>query len=390
LKKKIKIKIKNRERKRKKERKKMEKKCYVPDSIPELQKKNISVNIGRPAKVTARKPTEQILIEKDYQNFLGHLIIQNETLTQLKKEIEYKLKKLKDEEYNLNLLHNKYSNNKEKIDNEEERDEKEEHMKLFRNAQKDWENRKQELINGNYIDVKDKNDLQNLMDNNSLNNEFNFSFSNTLTTDDSTINNLQNLSIYNYADESEKDNNDSTNKFQSEKQFSLSPEFSLSTFNFDNIDNLETLDPNLMNLDIDFDMNLLDIDLPKDNIIENLTESINNKTNENVNSNSDYLDTDIAKIIQEMPSNSIPSLNNNILENSSNISLNELPTLPDISNSETNIEDIINELNPSILPIINDTLIPIQPHEMSSNNNGDSNDNINNSNNNNSDNNKNK
>jgi len=330
------------------------------------------------------------LIEKDYQNFLGHLIIQNETLTQLKKEIEYKLKKLKDEEYNLNLLHNKYSNNKEKIDNEEERDEKEEHMKLFRNAQKDWENRKQELINGNYIDVKDKNDLQNLMDNNSLNNEFNFSFSNTLTTDDSTINNLQNLSIYNYADESEKDNNDSTNKFQSEKQFSLSPEFSLSTFNFDNIDNLETLDPNLMNLDIDFDMNLLDIDLPKDNIIENLTESINNKTNENVNSNSDYLDTDIAKIIQEMPSNSIPSLNNNILENSSNISLNELPTLPDISNSETNIEDIINELNPSILPIINDTLIPIQPHEMSSNNNGDSNDNINNSNNNNSDNNKNK
>jgi len=330
------------------------------------------------------------LIEKDYQNFLGHLIIQNETLTQLKKEIEYKLKKLKDEEYNLNLLHNKYSNNKEKIDNEEERDEKEEHMKLFRNAQKDWENRKQELINGNYIDVKDKNDLQNLMDNNSLNNEFNFSFSNTLTTDDSTINNLQNLSIYNYADESEKDNNDSTNKFQSEKQFSLSPEFSLSTFNFDNIDNLETLDPNLINLDIDFDMNLLDIDLPKDNIIENLTESINNKTNENVNSNSDYLDTDIAKIIQEMPSNSIPSLNNNILENSSNISLNELPTLPDISNSETNIEDIINELNPSILPIINDTLIPIQPHEMSSNNNGDSNDNINNSNNNNSDNNKNK
>ena len=33
--------------------------------------------------------------ENDYQNFLGQLIIQNETLTQLKKEIEYKLKKLK-------------------------------------------------------------------------------------------------------------------------------------------------------------------------------------------------------------------------------------------------------------------------------------------------------
>lgn len=301
------------------------------------------------------------------------------------------MKKLKDEEYNLNLLHNKYNNNKEKkYCNEEEKEEKKEHMKLFKIAQKDWENRKQELINGNYIDVKDGNNLQNLMDNNSLNNEFNFSFSNTLTTDDSSMTNLQNLSGYNYTDESEKDNYDSTNNFQSEKQFSLSPEFSLSTFNFDNIDNLEALDPNLMNLDIDFDMNLLDIDLSKNNIAETITESINNNTNENGNNNPNYLDTDITKIIQEMSSKSIPSLNNNILENNSNISLDELPTLSNISNSESNITNIINELNPTILPIINDTLIPFQSNEMSSNNNDDNSDNINNNNNDDNDNDNNK
>jgi hypothetical protein len=36
----------------KKKKKKMKKRCYLPDSIPELQKRDISINIGRPSKVT--------------------------------------------------------------------------------------------------------------------------------------------------------------------------------------------------------------------------------------------------------------------------------------------------------------------------------------------------
>jgi len=249
-------------------------------------------------------------------------------------------------------------------------------MKLFKTAQKTWENRKQELINGNYIDVKDGNNIQNIMENSSLNNDLNFSlFSNSLATDDSSLSNLQNLNSFNYTNNSEKDNFNSSSNFQSEKQFSLSPEFSLSSFNFDNINNLEALDPNLMNLDIDFDMNLLDIDLPKDNnIIENLTESIddnNDNTNTNNSNNSNLFDADITKILQGEPSNSIPSLNNDALERNSNITnvLDELSTLPNISNSESNITDIINELNPSILPIINDSLIPIQSNDNNSNSN---------------------
>jgi len=30
----------------------MKKDCFKPDSIPELQKKDISINIGRPSKIT--------------------------------------------------------------------------------------------------------------------------------------------------------------------------------------------------------------------------------------------------------------------------------------------------------------------------------------------------
>jgi len=32
----------------------MKKRCYLPDSIPELQKRDISINIGRPSKVTGK------------------------------------------------------------------------------------------------------------------------------------------------------------------------------------------------------------------------------------------------------------------------------------------------------------------------------------------------
>ncbi|ORX86751.1 hypothetical protein BCR32DRAFT_289817 [Anaeromyces robustus] len=356
----------------------MKKKCFVPDSIPELQKKNISINIGRPAKITARKPAEQILIEKEYQKFLGHLIIQNETLTQLKKEIEYKLKKLKDEEASLNLLQKKYNRNKnENYDNNNNNNnnkngynkdnKKNNHINLFKNAQKEWEERKQELIKGDYINIEN-NELQNLIDTHLFNNNVNFSLdSNSLMTDDSSLNYLSNINDYDYSNNTENNNNNfnsntynlsSTESSQINKPFSFSPDFSLSSFNLDNIDNL---DPNLMNLDIDFDMNLLDINLPRKDEInfdinDNLIKTVNDN-NENINhinndDNNNYLEADISKILQEISNNSESSLENDIMKVNLSISkvLDEMSSLQNITNTEASTSistPIINELDTS-------------------------------------------
>jgi len=360
----------------------MKKKCFVPDSIPELQKKNISINIGRPAKVIARKPAEQILIEKDYQNFLGHLIIQNETLTQLKKEIEYKLKKLKDEEVSLNLLQKQYNKNKNENYNDKhtynKNKKKDNHISLFKKAQKEWEERKQELIKGDYINTENT-ELQNLIDSNLFSNNLNFSLdSNSVMTEDSSLNYLSNINDYDYSNKSENNSNafnfSSTENSQINKPFSLSPDFSLSSFNLDNINNL---DPNLINLDIDFDMNLLDINLPKkdeisydiNNINNNVTKTINDSNGNNTNNN--YLETDISKILQEISNNTESSLENDIMKVNLSISkvLDEMSSLQNITNTESSTSmstPVINELDPSVLPELNSSISSLQSKNIDS------------------------
>ncbi|ORX48973.1 hypothetical protein BCR36DRAFT_328787, partial [Piromyces finnis] len=368
--------------------------CFKPDSIPELQKKDISVNIGRPSKITHRKPAEKILIEKDYSNILGHLIIQNETLTQLKKEIEYKLKKLKDEEKSLNFLHKKYNSNNDNKEEDIEEDGNEKHIKLFEKAQKEWEERKQELINGNYISAN--------IDNNINNNDLTYSLaSNIFSSNDSTFNAQNKSTDFSYPN-SENDSNfnnafnfDSVNN--TNEPFSLSPgDFSLSPFNLENIENLDALDPNLMNLDIDFDMNLLDIDnIGIDAINNNISQTMDNNdinNNNNINllnidlsNNNDinikninnisettdsatnninginYLEPELSNIMKILNDNSNVSLSNDLINPNLELSkiLNEIPEFSSISNTQSLSNNLEDEINSSLLNN-NETLMQIK------------------------------